>query len=357
MTTRRGVPMILLLVATIVTLVTAEAASRVYYRRVHGLPLLAPASDLLYAYYPELRSAMTPARSRDPEILLLGASVLNQTFGDVAPMLRDALSEAWGAAVRVTNLSMLGHSTLDSWYKYRSLAGRSFDLVVVYHSINELRANNVPPEAWRDDYGHYTWYEELNFYFAHDGLRAGRLVLPFFLKHAVTELDRTVLRRRDYVPPHAPDPAWLAYGADVKTVPAFRRNLERILALAAERGDPVLLMTFAHHLAADYTLERFRRRELGYGSWTGSTASPVEIWGTPENVRAGLAAHDRVLRELHVAHPRALFVDQAARLGGDPGNFVDVCHLSPEGARRFVDGIVEAVREQGLVPRPRRGEA
>lgn len=350
----RGARVILSVAATVVALVTAEAASRVYYRRVHGLSLLAPASELLFGYYPELRPAMAPAPPGDPRVLLLGASVLNRTFGDVAPMLEAALGEAWAATVRITNLSMLGHSTLDSWYKYRSLDGRVFDLVVVYHSINELRANNVPPASWRDDYGHYTWYEEINFYFAHDRLRAAPFVLPFFLKHATTELDRTVLRRRDYVPRHAPDPAWLAYGADVKTVPVFRRNLERILALAAERGDPIVLMTFAHHLPADYTLERFQRGELGYGSWPGSSASPVEIWGTPEHVRVGLAAHDRVLRELHVAHPEALFVDQTARLGGDPANFVDVCHFSPEGARRFVDGIVAAVRERGLAPRARR---
>jgi hypothetical protein len=346
---------ILLLVSVILALVTAEAAARFHYWRTFGVPLLARPAELVYGYYPELRPAMAPGPPEQPDVLLLGASVLNQTFGDVAPMLRDALAKAWSAEVRITNVSMLGHGTLDSYYKYRWLADRRFDLVVVYHAINELRANNVPPESWRDDYGHYTWYDEINFYVAEDRLRRSPFVLPFFLKRAVTELDRTVLRRRHYVPRHAPEPEWLRFGADVKTAPVFRRNLERILALAAERDDPVLLMTFAHHLPAEYTAERFAKGDLGYGSWAGSSASPVEIWGAVDNVRAGLAVHDRVLRELHVAHPEALFVDQTARLGGDATNFVDVCHFSPDGARRFVDGIVEAVQERGLVPRAKRG--
>jgi hypothetical protein len=334
-----------------VVLLTAEAAARYHYWRTYHVPLLATPADLLYGYYPELRAAMEPVAPEHPRVLLLGASVLNQTFGDVAPLLRDALTEAWGAEVRVANLSMLGHGTLDSYYKYRALEGQSFDLVIVYHAINELRANNVPPASWRDDYGHYTWYDEINFYFRHDELRRLPFLAPFFLHHAATELDRRVLHLRDYVPMTAPEPAWLAYGGDLKTVPVFRRNLEAILALAAARSDPVMLMTFAYHLPPDYTLERFERHELGFGTWKGSTPSPVEIWGTPEHVRAGLGAHDDVLRALHDAHPEALFVDQEARLGADPVNFVDVCHLSPEGAKRFVAGIMEAVRARGLEPR------
>ena len=342
-----------LLAATSATLlvVALEAASRISYWRDRGVSPCATAADLALAYYPELRAAVPPPPGH-ARVLLLGASVLNATFGDVPRLLRERLGAAWGREVQVVDLAMLGHASLDSWYKYRELAGQRFDLVIVYHGINELRANNVPPETWRDDYGHYAWYDEINFYFAHERLRRLPFLFPFWLKHAAVVLDRVFVRRDRYVPEHAPRPEWTAYGGDVKTVPVFRRNLERILALAGERGEPVVIMTFAYHLPADYSLERMNRGELGFGHWANASPSPVELWGTPEHVRAGLEAHDRVLRELHAAHPETVFVDQEARLGDDPGNFTDVCHLSPLGAERFVDGIVAAVKAAGVGPRP-----
>lgn len=347
---RRLAVMLLAAASACLALATAEVMARVYYARTYDVSWTVRPTELLYAYYPELRSAMEPGDAGMPAVLLLGASVLNQTFGDVAPRLRSALETLWETEVRLVNVSMLGHGTLDSYYKYRSLAGRHFDLVVVYHGINELRANNVPPEHWRNDYGHYRWYDEINFFFRNESLQRWPLVLPFFLKHLTIEFEGSVLRRRAYVSLRAPDPAWLGFGATIKSAPVFRRNIERILGMAAERGEAVLLMTFAHHLPTDYSLERFQRGEFGYGFWSGSTPSPVEIWGTPEHVRAGLAEHDRVLRALHAAHPEALFVDQTARLGADPANFVDVCHFSPEGVDRFVAGIVEEIRRRGLRP-------
>ncbi len=350
---RRLATPLLAITSACLALATAEVVARFYYARTYDVAWTVRPSELRYAYYPELRPAMAPGAAGTPAVLLLGASVLNQTFGDVPPRLRSALESLWKTEVRVVNVSMLGHGTLDSYYKYRALAGRRFDLVVVYHGINELRANNVPPESWRDDYGHYAWYDEINFYFRHETWQRWPFVLPFFSKHLAIEIDRSVLRRRVYLSLLAPDASWLRFGASIKSAPVFRRNIERILDLAAARRQLVLLMTFAHHLPADYSLERFQRGEFGYGSWAGSTPSPVELWGTPEYVRAGLAEHDRVLRALHTEHPEALFVDQDARLGADPANFVDVCHLSPEGVDRFVAGIVDEIRRRDLRPAAR----
>lgn len=332
------------MVSAAVGLVSAEAAGRIYYWYNNDTSPFVTAPELIHVYYPELKQATGGGET--PRVLLLGASVLNRTFGDVAPLLGEALEQAWSEKVRIVSLAMLGHSSLDSYYKYRELHDERFDLVVIYHGINDLRANNVPPQLWRDDYGHYAWYDEINFYFQHETLRGLPVIVPYALKHAAT-----LLRSNRYVPEHGPNAEWVVYGEEIKTAAVLRANLERILALALDRNDPVLLMTFAHFLPEDYTLERFQRGEMGFGHWDHSSPSAVEIWGAPDNVRKGLQEHDRVLRELHQAHPGALFVDQTARLGGDPGNFVDVCHFSPAGAQRFVEGIMEAVQARGLVPR------
>ena len=55
-------------------------------------------------------------------------------------------------------LGVPGHTSLDSYYKYRSLSAARFDLVFIYDGFNEVRANNAPPEVFRDDYSHYGYY-------------------------------------------------------------------------------------------------------------------------------------------------------------------------------------------------------
>jgi hypothetical protein len=53
-------------------------------------------------------------------------------------------------------------------------------------------------------------------------------------------------------------------------------NLTAILDLAGQRGDRVLLMTFATYLPADYSLQAFLEKRLDYGL---HSAAPIEILG------------------------------------------------------------------------------
>ena len=57
---------------------------------------------------------------------------------------------------------MPGHASRDSWLKYSALGAARFDLVLFYQGINDARANNAPPEVFREDYAHYAWYETVN---------------------------------------------------------------------------------------------------------------------------------------------------------------------------------------------------
>ena len=329
--------------------VTIELAARsTYHFRKPHLPFFLAASQFAYRFYPALRQAMQDPSPPMPRVLVLAASTLHPEFGDVASRLQQALEAAWGSPVRVDNLSVPGHGALDSYYKYWYVRQKSFDLVVLYHGINELRANNVPDALWKDDYSHYWWYTEVNFYFTHQPLTRWGLLAPFYLKAVLMQMDHKLLHPHRFVTDGVPRPEWLVYGDAIKTARPFKRDLERIMSLAESKGEPVVLMTFAYALPEGYTLERLRQRTLGFAP--APNASPVELWGTPEHIRKGLEVHNAVIRDLAASHP-VVFVDQAALLGQDPKLFIDVSHLSPDGAGQFVEHLISAIQRRGIRPR------
>src|SRR5678816_2039441 len=146
-------------------------------------------------------------------------------------------------------------------YKYRQLAPAGVELVMVYHGLNELRANNVPPGSFRDDYSHYAWYELVGDVVDRNAL------YPFATPYSVRFVFRRLLARlgmRDYVPVERPRPEWMAHGREVRTREPFRRNLEAIVALARSRGERVMLLSYASHIPSDYSETRFTARELDY---------------------------------------------------------------------------------------------
>lgn len=144
------------------------------------------------------------------------------------------------------------------------------------------------------------------------------------------------------MPEHRPEPRWLDYGADVRTAASFEENLESILRIADRRGDPVLLMTFASYLAPGYSEEAMDDAKLDYTD--GTYSYPVETWGRPANVVAGIRAHNDIVRRLAAAHPEAGFVDQEKRIPPGRRNFVDICHLTKPGSRVFVRNAIPEIR-------------
>ena len=119
---------------------------------------------------------------------------------------------------------------------------------------------------------------------------------------------------------------------------AFLQLRRGLLDLAAQRGQPVVLMSYAWWVPDGYTLERFERRELDYAEHK----HPIEIWGEPAHVVRALEAHDRVIREL-AATRDVRFVDTAAALAPGRAHFDDVCHLTRDGERLLVDSLAAVV--------------
>ncbi len=319
----------------LVPLLAFEAASRAVWSWGGGLGYFDP---LEYRYYPELREVREapPKAPGGLDVLLLGGSVLERAWGNAAGRLERKLSRATGRPVRVHNVARASHSTLDSLYKYRHLSSRHFDLVFVYHAINELRANSCPPEVFRDDYSHYHWYATVNAFERHP--ETWLVTTPW----TADFLAREIAQRIRPEPRVAKEPGgpWLSYGNNIKTATPFGRNLEAILDLAARKGEPVMLSTFAWYIPDGYDRGRFEERDLDYGFGVGSY--PVEFWGRPPNVARGLAVHNDIVRAL-ARRRRTLFVDLEASMPRDGKHFRDVCHLMPEGGDHLAAEVVRAL--------------
>ncbi len=331
---RRG-QLVSLLLSALLCVVSAEVAARAFWRLGYGVPFRDP-SRILYVYYPGLRDTDWARPSRGDEfydVLLLGASTLHKRWGEVELTLLEQLIQGGHRNVRIFNLAQPAHTSRDSLLKYAALGDARFDLVVVYDGINDARVNNVPPELFREDYGHYSWYETLNTLAPYHG--TAYFALPYTLRYLAAAV-RQAVTAGSYVPREAPREDWVRYGRDPRSAASFEHNLSAILDLAAQRGDPVLLMSFATYVPANYSLEAFKAKRLNYGLHR----TPIELIGAPEHVLNTVATHNGIVRDLAARHEGVLFVDQARLMAGEPRYFNDVCHLTVLGSAKFVENLL-----------------
>lgn len=317
----------------------AELACRAFWRIEYEVP---PFGATEHEWYGIFFEGFRPSAVESPptdadalEVLLLGGSVLYGLWVESGAELKARLEAATGHPVHITNHSASGHTTRDSLLKYQLLEQRHFDLVIIYHGINDARMNNVPAERFRADYSHAAWYDQLRV-LERDRPWEAVSKLPFGLRFLAIELaDSRYLDR--YVPRHRPREGWTAHGAELKSEVSFAANLTALVELARARGEPVLLMTFAWYTPQDYSLEKFRAKQLDYADhdW------PLEHWGRPEHVMAALRAHNAIIERFRGA-PGVVFVDVAARMPHGAAQFHDVCHLTVAGQRRWMQAFVPA---------------
>ncbi len=261
-------------ISTLLCVVLAELAARAFWCLRYEVPFRDP-SRILYAYYPELRNVdrKRPARGDGfYSILLLGGSALHPEWGEVPQVLAETLAYSGHRNVRIFNLAMPAQTSRDSWLKYAALREARFDLVVLYHGINEARTNNAPPNIFREDYAHYAWYEIVNTLAPYHGSTS--FALPYTLRYLVVSM-RHILMKDRYVPLYAPRKDW--FGMDGTT--AARCPLD-----------------------------------------------PIEEWGRREDVLETVAVENEIVRTLAVHHTGVLFVDQASLMAGSAHYFNDPCH-------------------------------
>ncbi len=325
----------------VLVLMAIEMVARAGWSTLAGVSPLRVPAHLYRVFHPQLHIVQYndfADYDADFRILLLGGSAVAPHWGAVEQVLRERLVAATGRPVRIDNLGADGHTTLDSLIKYRRLRRHRYDMIIVYHGINDFRANNVPAELFQPDYSHYAWYEML----LHEE-RVGRrwLALPFTLRWGWVRLSER-LGLRDSLSPDRLPAQWLPHGAEIKTRQPFQENLRTLAELAAERGDPLMLMTFAAHLPPDYTHQRFLGKQLDYTLHL----SAAQLWGHPPFVMAGIAAHNEAVRELARQRPEIILVDQAALIPREGAMFNDICHLTVVGSMQWVDNALPPILER-----------
>jgi hypothetical protein len=306
--------------------------ARLYWWRVKGI---APISQeaIWRITFPELAhsgiDSVAPYHAdKTFDVLLLGASVLHPQFGDIGLRLQQRLEQKLGRPVRVINLSFPGRTSVESRMKYARLADRRFDLVLWYEAINDIYLNNCPPGEFRADYSHASHIARMQALGRH--LEVSWFALPYTFRYLFPHLGRGWRLTACH---------WdLRYGADLRTPPSFEANLEAVAALAEQRGDPLMLTSFASYIPPNYSRAAFQAHRLDYARHFG----PAEAWGEPANLIRGLEAHNAALRRVAARH-KTMFVDVASQIPPGRLYFDDPCHLTPEGCRHFVELIVGAL--------------
>lgn len=257
-----------------------------------------------------------------------------------------------GARVTVYSTGMEAHTTLDSYYKYKHLYdGYDFDLIIVYHGINDLRANSCPAYRFKPDYSHFSYYSVLNPVMKMmDAPVINRSFLALKAVLAYQEQKRKRMEKADkdaFIPAEEVRPDWARYGNEIKSAVSVKENIGKIVELAKERHQRILLMTCAYYIPEDYSREQFLAGNLEYEISEADIGVPIEIYGLPANISKGLDAHNAVITEI-AKSGKTDFIDQRKNFTEDYESFIDVCHFSEKGIYRFAGWIGKYYLRRGL---------
>jgi hypothetical protein len=336
----------------VIGLFSLELASRAFWCR-KGYSFFEPASHFLYELYPQLEKLnkgdwkkMDEKGQRIYDIVVLSGSAFIREWGYIEDAVPPALVKYTQALIRIHILAAAAHTSRDSYIKYKYLKDFPADLVIFYHGLNELRANNVPAEMFSEDYSHYSWYDLVNSLDRWSYVEWTRIPHTYFyVRSRFYQKLGNKWGVRKYLPPLSPPREWLDYGGDIKTKEAFARNIEQILDLAAARKQRVLLTTYAYYIPEGYSLEKFKKHQAGYNRHRVA----LELWGRPDNVKKGMEIHNQVIRDIALRRSIPLS-DQNAAVRKVAENFDDICHLSEGGAAEFADALAKKIVEVLTLP-------
>jgi hypothetical protein len=309
----------------LVLILAGEVGARLFWSIKYHRPLIGK-PELFYSFYPELKPLQRltkPGRGNRLDVLILGGSVISNAWGNVSTVLSEELSLRSDRNIGVVNLARPAHTKLDSYIKYARVT-YPFQVVAIYHGINDARTNNCPPEIFRSDYSHYSWYHDVNSLLNHS--ESEYIVLPYTLGMLFSRI-RERTGARVVLPTARPPQRWLDYGYDIKSAGPYRRNLERIIELAKLRNQRVILMTFAFFKPENYSSEAFRKRSLPYALHSAA----LEAWGEPEAVAKAVETHNDIIRTTARTDSTLLFLDAASVIPHEKGYFNDACHLTGRG--------------------------
>jgi len=246
-------------------------------------------------------------------IACLGGSTTYDTdipdFRNAYPaQLETVLRETYGRReVQVINAGVPGYTTWDSLlnFEFRVLE-LDPDLVIVYHSTNDVHARLVPPETYRRDNTGYrqAWTDRARWWEGSLVLRILGLGLGLGQRNKLGDWVLVPEARREDRHIGAREMERLAANPPV----FFRENLEDLIALARHRGVQVVLATWAYCPAkGDYA--------------------------STEPYREGYREQNEILSDL-ARETAALLYDFASEMPTDPEYWSDGRHNNEKGARK-----------------------
>lgn len=341
------------MIMLIVTLLLAELTSRAYLALTTQTPFF-KMDELIFYYYPELKLARERYRtdSSDIKVLILGGSVVDESiYCSLGEGLSNKIAERLSRqlSVSVYSLAKAGHTTLDSRIKMQELAKINFDFVVVYHGINDSRANNIPGAFFDQDYRHFKFYREVLLCVDYPSKKW--FTTPFAVAFIKNSFEVEV-EGQPFVPPFfhiegdsVANTQYWNEGRVIKSAKTFKRNLHIIRELAQQKGQ-LILMTYAYYQPEDYSLQKFIAKALDYDEqkW------PTEIYGRPENVVAALQTHNKVVRQV-AAEERIPLIDIESKIPHSRLYFHDICHLTDKGCMLMEEELAHVIVNE-LVSRP-----
>jgi hypothetical protein len=326
-----------ILAGAIIIFLFIEIIFRLFWLLFFHVPFF-ERDGLKHLFYPEVKSIGQSYEDNDSKlsILILGGSVLYKDYGDFKENLERGLEERLNEKVNVYNASFPAHTSLDSYYKYKMLQDKHFDYIFFYNSINELRTNNAPTAKFKDDYSHYSYYYLLNQLMS-DPL-SDFTVTPFTLKFIVNSILEK-MQIRVYVPAHTPREKWTKYGIYIKSAESFISNISNISKIAEKKRERLIIGTFANYIPEDYSRDKFERDIKG----NEDRYFPVELWGEPKNINAGLILHNYLLHDFVLRHHDVMLVDLETMIPKNREFFGDVCHLTEEGCSILAEYVSSSI--------------
>jgi len=332
-------------VICLISLLLLEATARTGFALTFNTPFFRSERIMLH-FYPDLDKVKDYQYDESSiNLLVLGGSVVTHKVLDakwndeeVTSVFCNMESLLDKDRFNTVSLAMAGHNSLDSRIKYNYLKKHRFDAIFLYHGINDTRTNNISKSKFDKRYRHIEFYDDLAVVVRHPEMNI--TTLPFMMDWLVHSL---ATRRKEYIPKELfygllffdePEP-FLMEGGDIKSGEVFRSNFEKIIEIAANKQEYVVLSTYAWFIPGNYTYAAFKQRKLDYDEqlW------PVELYGLPDNVRSGLIRHNEIIRELHSKYSEYGFLDMEAALTKGKMHFNDVCHLNSAGCIKMAEAL------------------
>ena len=310
-----------------------------------GYSFFKPKNFIVSHHYKELGAVLKTTITKDDgytDILILGGSVISSSWSRMDTRLDSLLSNNTQQKIRVFDVAIPGHTSLDNAIKYDLLKNKQFDLVIFYEAINENRANNIKPAFFKKDYSHIEWYYHINLLRKHPEINY--TTLPYLLHKAILT---TVIKVGGYkfIETDNVRKENRPYGGVIKTEKSYEENLQAIIDLSKVKNEQLLLLGYTSFFPKVNFLGD--PSDAQYFAKNCKKAAIVTVWGDTKNVEKGINIHNKVLAKLANTNNTHYF-DMQKAVPQEVDYFCDICHLSEKGCGVFAEKLVNYIHSENI---------